>query len=136
MKEQLRKSLDTALMFQDLIDIFRNHIRDTLRKNPDINDELSLLMAISHKGLGGISVHLFNGIELLNNRISWLGNREGLEKQIPSIKHFNDGTEDFLFFSTEPQDEWHDSDASDEDELRDEWDVGEDEYDPNEPDYN
>lgn len=136
MKEKLRESLDTALMFQKLMDVFRDVIQVEFEGNPKtkikgkkdiLNDELSMLMIASYNGLGTIKIHLDKVFEILKDRMSWMGDDDGIEK-LMQPNSFNDGKEDFIF-DEEPQDEWHQSDASDEDELRDEWEIGEDEED-------
>ena len=128
MNEKLRESLDTAMMFQKLMDTFRDVVEVELKNHPTTNDELSLLMATAYNGLGGVKVHLFNVVGILNERISWMGNDDGLEKLIPPLLSYDDGSQEYII-TEEPQDEWHQSDASDEDEYRDEWEIEEDDYD-------
>lgn len=80
---------------------------------------------IAFNGMGNILIQLNTAIEIITERISIHGNGEGLTKQLVG-NFLNDGEEDFGDTYDEPQDEWHQSDASDEDEYRDEWDVEED----------
>lgn len=127
MNEQLRESLDTALMFQKLMDVFRDVVSKTLEDNPLTNDELSLLMVTAYNGMGRVKIQLANVIGLINERMSWMGDGDGIEKMMQA-NFFNDGIEDFGY--DEPtQDEWHQSDASDEDEYQDEWEIENDEDD-------
>ena len=132
MKEDLRKSLDTMLMFEKLIGTFRMVVKRELEDNQDINDELMVTMVITHSGLGSILVELDKVAEIIQNRMSWYG--EGGEeakggdgigfnkKLLPNF--FNDGEEDFGDTYDFPKDE--------EEDFKDYWNE-EDEYDPNEP---
>lgn len=133
LREQLRESLDTALMFQKLMDTFRDVVELELKNHPSTNDELSLLMATAYNGLGNVKIQLFNVVGLINERISWMGEDEGIKKLVPPLKSYSDGTEDFLIGDELPEDEWHQSDASDEDEFRDEWEIEENDDDDSTP---
>lgn len=142
MKEKLRVSLDTALMYQKLVDTFRDVVEMEFVGNPNaniegkkdiLNDELSLLMLSAFNGLGTTKIRLADVIELINERMSWMGDGDGIEK-LMQPNFFNDGKEEFGY-DEPPQDEWHQSDASDEDELRDEWDIEEDDDYDSTPEY-
>ena len=82
MNENLRESLDTALMFEKLITTFRSIVKQTLEKHPDLSDGLSLLLVVAHNGLGRVLGILKGQIETIQERISIYGNGEGMKKQI------------------------------------------------------
>ncbi len=90
MKESLRLSLDTALQFRTLIDIFRNAIKIELNGDEDVdleghadrlNDELIVVMLTTYKGLLKLLDPLADATEIINNRISWLEDKKLLEKE-------------------------------------------------------
>ena len=101
-KENLRKSLDTALMYQNLIEVFRNVVRDELTNNDDINDGLTIVMMVGHNGLGNILIKLQDVIETIQERIDIFGDGDGFPKQTKASFE-QDGEE---FVDHEPLEEW------------------------------
>ena len=121
MRENLRESLDTAIMFQKLIEVFRDVVRQEVNKHPEINDELTLLMVTAHNGLGKTITELYSVIEIITERISVFGDGDGLTKIL--VGNFvNDGNEDYGDTYDQPEQE------EDIDEWMREWDLGEDCY--------
>jgi len=81
-KENLRKSLDDALTFQRLNETYRAVIRQVINANPEVNDELTIIMITAHNGIGKILVELFKVIEILQERISVFGDGDGVDKRL------------------------------------------------------
>lgn len=122
MKENLRQSLDDALAFQRLVETFRKVIKQMLESNPNVSDELTILMIVSHNGLGNVLVKLFEVIEIINERIFIYGNGEGLDKKL-AASFEEDGQHDLVDDQMEePQDEYIDDDE----DYQDEWELGDD----------
>lgn len=136
MKENLIKSSEVAIMFQKLTTTYRDVIRHVLEHNPNLNDELSIVMMMAHNGMGKILVEIFNRMEVIAERIRIFG-QEGLEKDV-SVSFELDGENDLNDTGEEPQDEY--LDGTDDDEYKDEWELPDDfsteENDEENPDEN
>lgn len=80
-KENLAKSIDTAITFQKLLEQSRTILRQLVDQTPELNDEVILLMVGTHNGLGSMLVKLFEVMELLTQRKAIFGD-EGIEKKL------------------------------------------------------
>ena len=123
-KENLSKSLKMAEMYQNLIEVFRNVVKEELTKNDDINDGLTVVMMVGHNGLGHILVKLHEIIETTDERIDIFGDGDGFPKQTKA-GFSRDGKEDFTDNGEEEEDDWHESD--DPENYRDEWEIDDEE---------
>lgn len=83
MKEDLRKSLDTALRFQKMLEANLDICEKLCKENPDLNDGLEILITGLHNGTGNILVKLVAQIELIAELLEVLG-EQGFDKQIRS----------------------------------------------------
>lgn len=88
MKENLDTSIDLALRLRKMCETARKICQDVIEQNPDINDELSLLVVGLYNGVGNVQVKLDDHLALLSERMSILG-KEGVEKKL-QIKFGNE----------------------------------------------
>lgn len=119
--ENLRKSLDDALMFQKLTSTYRTIVRQTLNNNPQTNDELTILMIMAHNGMGRVLVELYKVVEIIQERMSVYGDGEGLKKQL-AASFKEDGVPDLTDDQMEEEKEEY-QDGDNDDEYRDEWEL-------------
>lgn len=79
MKENLDSSIDLALRLRKMCETARKICQEVIEQNPDINDELSVLVAGLYNGVGNVQVKLDDHLALLSERMSIMG-KEGVEK--------------------------------------------------------
>ena len=121
LRENLRKSLDDALTFQKLTATYRTIVRQMLNANPEINDELTVLMIMAHNGMGRVLVEIYKVVEIIQERMSVFGDGEGMRKQL-AASFKEDGANDLTDDQMEDEREEY-QDGDDDDEYRDEWEL-------------
>jgi len=94
MREKLRRSLDSALQFEKLIELFQRAIKEEIEDEGNIlSDELEVIMMSAYSRAEYLYHHLDEAVALINERRSVFGDGEGLEKRILGVD-FGNGCED------------------------------------------